>query len=126
MKKIIANDGHVLNRVSRWIPIRHNYRPNRRNRLWYYVTDGNGRRETQEGFDPSSGLYLDYFVWNGRTWAIGQFNSVYGTMGIPPIFFENEDGKTSYISGYDSENYWNPIMIELDDCCENVRVYEEE
>lgn len=125
MKKIIANDGHVLNRRSRWIPIRHNYRPNKRNRLWYYVTDSKGRREGQRDFDPSSGLTLDYFVWNGRTWAIEQFYSVYGTMGIMPIFFEDENGKTSFISGYDSENYYNPILIELDDCGEYVRVYEE-
>lgn len=126
MKKIIANDGHILNRVSRWIRVRHNYNPSKRNSLWYYVTDGNGRKECHSDFDPTTGLCLDYFVWNGRKWAIEQFNSVYGTMGIPPIFFEDENGKTSFISGYDSENYYNPILIELDDGCEYVRVYEEE
>lgn len=126
MKKILANDGHVLIRRSRWIKVRQNYRPNRRNSLWYYVTDGNGYREGQSNYDPSSGLFLDYFVWNGRKWAIGQFNSASGTMGIPPIYFENDDGKTSFIAGYDSENYYNPILIEIDDCGEHVRVYEEE
>ena len=125
MKKIVANDGHVLIRRSRWIKIRHNYNPSKRNGMWDYVRDGYGRGEGSRDFDPASGLYLDYFRWNGANWAIERFNSMYGTMGAPPIFFEDENGKTSYISGYDSENYYNPILIELDDCGEYVRVYEE-
>lgn len=125
MKKIIANDGHVLNRVSRWIKIRQNFRPNRRNSLWYYVMDGNGHREGQSDYDPSTGLFLDYFIWNGRKWALEQFIALGGMMGGTPIFFENEDGKTSYIAGYDSENYYNPILIEFGDGYDYVRVYEE-
>lgn len=126
MKKIAASNGHNLIRRSGWIDIKYNYHPNRRNKLWYYVTDGNGNREGNKNFDPSSGLTLEYFRWNGRNWAIGQFFSASGTMGfLAPIFFE-DDGKTSYIAGYDSENYYNPILIEVDDCCEHVRVYEEE
>lgn len=125
MKKITTESGHVLNRRSRWIPIRHNYRPSRRNSLWYYVTDGNGYREGQTGFDPSSGLNLDYFVWNGRKWAIEQFYSVWGTMGIMPMVWHESDGDHA-ISGYDAENYFSPILIELDEYGENVRVYEEE
>lgn len=127
MKKILTSDGRTLVRRSRWIEVRKNYNPNKRNRLWYYVTDGNGYREGQKGYDPSSGLFLDYFRWNGRNWAIEQFYSVSGTMGfLAPIMFEDENGKTSYIAGYDSENYYNPILIEVDDCGEYVRVYEEE
>ena len=41
------------------------------------------------------------------------------------MMFENEDGKTSFIAGYDSQNCFNPILIEVDDCGEYVRVYEE-
>ena len=126
MKKISTTDGRTRIRRSRWILVRHNDHPNRRNSLWDYVTDGNGNRSCSPRFDPSSGLYLDYFVWNGRKWAIEQFYSASGTMGfLAPMMFENEDGKLSYIAGYDSENYWNPILIELDDGCEYVRVYEE-
>lgn len=126
MKKIPANNGRTLIRRSRWIKVCRNYNPNKRNALWYYVTDGNGYREGQTNFDPSSGLYLDYFRWNGRNWALEQFYRLGGIMGGAPIFFEDEDGKTSYIAGYDSENYYNPILIEVDDCGEYVRVYEEE
>ena len=126
MKKIAASDGRTLIRRSRWIKVRTNYNPSKRNSLWYYVNDGNGRREGQTGFDPSSGLYLDWFPWNGRKWAMEQFIALGGPWGGAPILFEDENGKTSCIAGYDSENYYNPILIEVDDCGEYVRVYEEE
>ena len=126
MSKIIkTNDGNSLVRLSRWISIRHNYNPSKRNRLWDYVRDGSGRGPFSSSFNPDDGLCLDYFVWNGRKWALEQFLLLGGMMGGAPIFFEDENGKTSYISGYDGENYYNPIMIELDECCESVRVYEE-
>ena len=126
MKKIVTKEGRTLKRVSRWIRIRQNYNPSRRNPLWYYVTDGNGRREGQTGYDPSTGLFLDYFVWNGRKWALEQFIRLGGPWGGPPIMFTDDNGKTSCIAGYDSENYHNPILIEIDDYGEYVRVYEEE
>ena len=126
MKKINTSDGRTLVRRSRWIQVRHNYNPNRRNRLWDYVRDGGGYGPYSEHFNPDTGLYLDYFVWDGRKWAIEQFLSTSGTMGLlAPIFFEDENGKTSYISGYDGANYFDPILLEVDDCGEYVRVYEE-
>ena len=63
---------------------------------------------------------MDYFRFGGRAYAINQFFRL-----DFPIFFENEEGKTTYLSGYDSENYYNPLLIELDDCGEFVRLYEE-
>ena len=39
--------------------------------------------------------------------------------------WEDENGKLQYLSGYDSENYYNPIMIEFSEACEYVRVYKE-
>lgn len=119
-----TQNGTTLIRVSRWIRIRQNYNPNKRNSLWYYVKDGNGWREGQPGYDPESGLFLDYFRFNGRNYALEQFISNSSAWGYP-IFFEDENGKTSFISGYDSENYVNPLLIELDDCCEYVRCYYE-
>ena len=120
MKTIAANDGKEIVRISRWIKIRQNYNVSKRNSLYYYATDENGYREGQTNYNPENGLYLDYFKFNGRTYAIEQFYRM-----DYPIFFENEDGKTSYIAGYDSENYYNPLMIEVDECGENVRLYEE-
>ena len=121
MSKIInTKDGRKIRRISRWIAIKHNYSPNRGNSLWYYVMDGSGYREGNPNFNPHDGLYLDYFRWNGRNWAIEQFYRM-----DYPEFWEDEDGKLNWLSGYDSENYYNPILIEIDEYCENVRVYEE-
>lgn len=39
--------------------------------------------------------------------------------------WKDEDGKIHYLSGYDSEDYYNPIMIESSEYCEYVRVYQE-
>ena len=118
---IITTEGKTIYRKSRWIKIQHNYNPNRHNSLWYYVTDGNGYVENQTGYNPDeNGLYLDYFRYNGRNYAINQFMRL-----TYPIFYEDKEGKWQYLSGYDGENYYNPILIELDECCEYVRVYEE-
>ena len=121
-----TQNGHTLRRVSRWIAIRTNYNPSKRNRLAEYIRDGNGYREGQSGYDPSTGLYLDYFRWNGRTWAIDQFYRLGGVWtGGEPEMFVDTDGKLSIVDGYDSENYYDPILIELDEYGERVRVYEE-
>lgn len=126
MKKFVTDSGRTLVRLSRWIKVRHNYNPNRRNSLWDYVTDGSGNGPHSERFDPKKGLYLDFFRWNGRNWAIDQFLSTTGIMGFhDQMIFKDETGKDSFISGYDSENYFSPILLEVDDCGEYVRVYEE-
>lgn len=119
MKVIKTQDNREIKRVSRWIEIKHNYSPNKRNSLFYYATDENGYRDGQNAFNPANGLYLDYFKWNGRTWAIEQFMRF-----DYPIFYE-ENSKLHYLAGYDSENYYNPILIEIDEYGERVRVYEE-
>ena len=124
-KEFVTKDGHKLIRKSRWIKIRRNYNPSKRNRLRYYITDGNGYREGQSNFDPSTGLFLDYFPWRGTTWAMEQFMRC-GSVWCPTVIMWEEDDKINYISGIDSEDYCNPIMIELDECGEYVRVYEEE
>ena len=119
MKLILTKDGKTIKRMSRWIKIRQAYGVSKRNRLCYYATDENGYREGNSNFNPDSRLFLDYFVWNGRRWAIEQFYCL-----DYPIMYE-ENGKLQYLSGYDSENYYNPILIEIDNNGEYVRVYEE-
>ena len=111
-------------RVSRWIKIKQNYNPCPRNSLWDYVQDENGYKPYQEQFNPKNGLYLDYFSFGGRNYAIEQFL----TLGNPfytcvSYAYEDEDGKIHYLSGIDGENIYNPICIEVDDSCEYVRVY---
>ena len=118
--KIICTDGKIIYRKSRWIKRQTNYNPNKRNSLFYYATDENGYREGQTGYNPKNGLYLDYFRWNGRNWAIEQFLRL-----DYPIMWEDKEGKLNFLSGYDSENYYNPILIEIDETGEYIRVYEE-
>ena len=126
MKEFICNNGRKLVRLSRWITIQHNYNPSPKNRLAYYITDGNGYSNGQANFDKSTGLYLDFFRWNGRNYAINQFLILGGPWtGGQPYMFTDTDGCTTVVSAYDGENYYNPIMIELDDCAEHVRVYQE-
>ena len=123
--EIITNENKTIYRLSRWIRIQRNYNPNKRNRLYYYAMDGNGYREGQNGFDPKNGLYIDFFHWNGRTYAIEQFIML-GSIWCPyTCTFNDKDGKMHYLSGYDSENYFDPILIELDEYGEYVRVYTE-
>lgn len=112
--------------VSRWIKVRHNYHPTKRNSLWCYVTDGTGYKPNDEMFNPDDGLFLDYFKWNGRTYAIEQFLS-YNNACWNPVgyFWTGEDGKLYWLGGVDMENIYSPISVEFDEYCENVRVYEE-
>lgn len=114
MKTFTTTNGQQIKRVSRWIKVRQAYNITTRHNLHYYA----------EQLDENENV-LDYFIYNGKKYAINQFFR-FGTMFTPgtiPMFYEND--KLYYISGYDSENYYNPIMIELSECCESVRVYEE-
>lgn len=115
-------------RVSRWITIRHNYTPRKNNMLWDYVTDENGYKPYQDNFSPENGLYLDYFKWNGRNYAIDQFIALNNPFFAPFGYsYENADGKRCYLSGYDADgDIFRPAFIEFDECCERVRVYIEQ
>lgn len=119
MKLIKTNDGKMIQRVSCWIKIRQAYDITSRHSLHYYRMDENGYRDGQSAFNPSNGTYLDYFRFNGRKYAIEQFLRL-----DHPIMFEEND-KLQYLSGYDSENYYNPLLIEIDDSGEYVRCYYE-
>ena len=115
----------TFKRVSRWITVQHNYTPGKNNSLWDYVTDENGYKPYQEQFTPENGLFLDFFRWNGRTWAVEQFLALGNPFWCPVSYaYEDSSGKLCYLSGVDNENIYNPIYVEFDECCERVRVYE--
>lgn len=112
-------------RVSRWIQVKHNCNPCKRNSLWDFVSDGNGYKPYQDSFNPENGLYLDYFVWDGKTYAIEQFYSLGNPFWVPYTFsYTDENGKTAFLSGVDMYgDLYHPIYVEFDEYCENVRVY---
>ena len=121
----IDNGLHNFKRVSRWIAVKHNYTPNKRNSLWDYVTDENGYKPYQDNFTPENGLYLDYFRFNGRNYAVEQFLCLGNPFWNPVTYcYEDSSGKVHYLFGVDMDNYYNPIYVEFDEYCENVRVYE--
>lgn len=125
MKEIVTKEGRTLLRLSRWIKVQQGYNITPRHSLYDYCTDENGFYPGQSMFNPENGTFLDFFRFNGRKYAINQFIIFGGIMGGYPPMWEDEDGKIHYLSGYDSEDYYNPIMIESSECCEYVRVYQE-
>ena len=125
MKEIVTKEGRTLLRLSRWIKVQQGYNITPRHSLYDYCTDENGFYHGQSMFNPENGTFLDFFRFNGRKYAINQFIIFGGCMGGYPPMWEDEDGKIHYLSGYDSEDYYNPIMIESSEYCEYVRVYQE-
>ena len=113
----------TITRRSRWIQIRQNYNPNKRNALAYYITDGNGYHIHDKEFNRGEGLYLDYFKYRGRNYALSQFYRLESMM----MSSENrilKDGKdTVIICAVDAENYYNPLYLELNETGEAVRLY---
>lgn len=125
MKEIVTKEGRTLLRLSRWIKVQQGYNITPRHSLYDYCTDENGFYPGQSMFNPENGTFLDFFRFNGRKYAINQFIIFGGCMGGYPPMWEDEDRKIHYLSGYDSEDYYNPIMIESSEYCEYVRVYQE-
>lgn len=113
MKEFTTTDGRTLMRLSRWIHIRNNIVSKKHTLACY----GNQVEE------DDTHVYLDWFQFNGKKYALGQFICMNG-MWANPVMFEDETGKLNYLSGYDCEDYYNPIMIELSDGGEYVRVYQ--
>lgn len=68
--------------------------------------------------------FLDYFIYHGKKYALNQFMRL-GSNFIPEVYQFEENGKTQFLSGVDSENYYNPLLIEVDEYGESVRIYEE-
>lgn len=112
--------------LSRWMKVKHNYSPSKRNPLWDYVSDGSGYKPYQEKFDPKDGLFLDYFTFKGRNYAIEQFLALGNPFFTGVTYsYEDKDGRRYYLSGVDGEDIFRPIYIECDEYLENVRVWEE-
>lgn len=109
MSKIIIDDnGRKYERVSRWIKTYYDCITKRHSLASYADFDGT---------DSKKGL-LNWFWFHGKKYAAGQFLRL-----SHPYFYKNEDGKTSYLCGYDCENYYNPLLLEIDDDGEHVRLY---
>ena len=126
MKQFTTIDGkHRVTRLSRWITIQHKYNASKRNSLFEFVTDENGYYPHQDGFDPVNGTYLDYFKFDGHSYAIDQFASL-GSVWISgkPHKFRDTDGTISSVDAVDIYgDLYDPLYIEFDEYGGQVRVY---
>lgn len=104
----------TIARISRFIRIRSECVTNRHSLFDY--CDGDSEYDGKRT--------LDYFVFKGKKYALNQFLRL-GSPFIPEKYQFIENDKMQFLSGVDSENYYNPLLIELDECGEYVRVYEE-
>ena len=127
MKIITCTDGTKLRRISRWIKLQCNLAPNSRNSLWNYACDGSGYHPYQDRFNPGEGLYLDYFRFRGRTYALEQFFVLGGMWtGGKPYFYKDDYGlHTIATVDMDGPIFGPALYGEWDEYCEHVRLYEE-
>jgi hypothetical protein len=91
-------------KASRWIKINCTY-VTKRHQLFDYA-------------EPCGDLI--YFRHKGKLYALGQFYQL-----NYPIMIEDEEGKLIVIGSYDYTEYYKPYFLEVDEYCENVRLWEE-
>lgn len=104
MKYITTDDGHKYRRASRWIRV-DCIQITERHALADYADDGT----------------VSCFRHGGRQYAIGQFMRL-----TYPEFYTDENGRTGFLSGYDATQWYNPLLIEIDDGGEYIRLYRRE
>lgn len=112
MKTFTTTDGKTLVRLSRWIKLHYEY-VSKKHSLYDYA-------DTDSSDDM---VLLIWFQFRRKKYAMNQFICMNGVWANP-VMFEDETGKLNYLSGYDCEDYYNPIMIELSEDGEYVRVYQ--
>lgn len=100
-----------LKRVSRWITV-NSMEVTEKHRLYCYAVEKD--ETTKKG-------YLYYFRHNGKLYSLDQFINRWSMYG----FDQSCKEYPRFICGYDCENYYNPLLIELDEYGEKVRLYVE-
>lgn len=112
-KIITTKEGHKYERVSRWIKIHSDYVTPRHSLFEY---SDNYMQATPD----ESGCLLDWFRYNGRKYALGQFERL-----AYPEMWEEKDG-LHCLSGYDCTEFWNPLVAEIDEIHYGyIRLYRE-
>ena len=110
LRTITTTENRTYKKVSNWIEIKYQY-VTKRHSLSDYA-DFCGTDNEKEGS-------LTYFTFKGKKYALGQFMRL-----THPEFFENEEGEQSFLCGYDRTDYYKPLMLELSDCADSVRLFE--
>ena len=100
-KTFVGDDGRSYQKGSRWIKIQDREVKNKKHSLYDYKEDDNS---------------ITYFTHSGKRYAISQFMRL-----SYPIMIEEE----GIIGGYDIECSYKPYLLEISDCGEYARLWEE-
>lgn len=115
--KFKSQDGiYELEAISGWLPIKSKMVTNKHK--MYDFADAGDEYVSKSG--KKKARLLRYFTFGHHDYSINQVMRL-----TYPTFFENEDGKTSYICGFVgvSNNYG--FVVEMDDSCSAVRLFTE-
>ena len=107
---ITTIEGRSYKRVSRWIKI--DIRPVTKKHALFDYADIYGCADGE-------GL-LTCFRYKGRLYALGQFMRF-----TYPEFYDGADGTRQFLCGYDCTTWYKPLVCEIDDSGEYIRLYEE-
>lgn len=107
MKTYKTTMGIEVKRVSRWIQIQ---------------CAGVTEKHSLHGY--SSDGELLFFNHDRRKYALGQFLRFDFGPKSKVVYYEG-NGEKGILSGYDSTEYYYPLMIEIDPKGEAVRLYQE-
>ena len=110
IKTITTTENRTYKKVSNWIEVKCQY-VTKRHSLSDYA-DFCGTDNENEGL-------LTYFTFKGKKYAMRQFMRL-----SYPEYFTNEDDKQSFLCAYDCTNYYKPLMMEVSDCGDAVRLFE--
>lgn len=109
-----TTDGRTIQGTGRWISIQCSPAITSRHSLWEYGDDnGDGTRS------------LWHFSHYGRRFALGQFYRYGSPWGLSnPPTWEEADG-LHHVAGLEEGSWFNPLLIELSECGDAVRVWQE-
>lgn len=104
-----TDDGMEVRRVSRWLPVKEK-KVTKKHSLYDYADEQK---------------YVLYFRFKKKDYALGQFMRFdYGPGGKCPVI-QQKGGEQILLAGYDATEYYKPYMLEWNETCECVRLYEE-
>ena len=104
-------DNVVIKPCSRWITVNSKVVTKRHSLECYCDDFGDGE------------LWLDYFRYNNREWAINQFIVFCSPWcGVRPNYIDSK-GNAVGVSAYDGTNYYKPLLLEVNDDCSKIRLW---
>ena len=110
------DEEYILETISGWLPIRYKMITNQ-HRL-FDLAEEEEEQESKSGKKKTR--LLCYFVWGHCEYSINQVMKL-----TYPTFFENENGKTSFISGVVGISNTMGFAVEISDGGDAVRLFRE-